>query len=64
MLDRVEMNLVSAAFEIAVIANGVFPKALLPKRIFAPIVARDRQACCYDASRKGPLDSPPSAGKI
>jgi hypothetical protein len=39
MLDRVEVNIAGAAFEIAVIANGVFPKALLPKRIFASIVA-------------------------
>jgi hypothetical protein len=64
MLDRVEMNVVGAAFEIGVIANGVFPKALLPKRIFAPMVARNRHACCHDASCEDPLDTPPSAGKI
>jgi hypothetical protein len=39
MLDRVEMKVVGATFEIAVIANGVFPEALLPKRILAPMVA-------------------------
>jgi hypothetical protein len=38
MFDGVEMNIVGAAFEIAVISNGVFPKALLPKPIFAPMV--------------------------
>src|SRR5205085_10761310 len=51
MLDRVEMNVVGAAFEIAVIANSVFPKTLLPKRVFASRVARDGHACYDNASR-------------
>src|SRR5882724_4915536 len=34
MFDRIEMDIISTAFEIPVVANGVFPKALLPKRIF------------------------------
>jgi hypothetical protein len=64
MFDGVEMNIVSAAFEIAVIPNGVFPKALLPKSIFTPMVTWDRNARRNNASRKGSLDPPPPTGKI
>ena len=39
MLDWIEMDIISTAFEIPVVANGVFPKALLPKRIFAAMIA-------------------------
>ncbi len=39
MLDWVVMDVINAAFEIPVITNGVFPKALLPKRIFTAMIA-------------------------
>jgi len=55
MRDRVEMNVVSAAFEIAVIANGVFLRSLLPERIFAPIVARDGRPAATTLRVKAPL---------
>jgi hypothetical protein len=75
MLDRVEMNVVGAAFEIAVIANGVFPKTFLPKRIFAskkdvPPATKLRRyrtiAAVYPGFRfaSSGLRTPASGGKI
>ena len=39
VFDRIEMDIVRAAFEIAVIANGMLPKTPLPKGVFASIIA-------------------------
>ena len=46
------------------IANGVFPKAPLPQRIFAIAMALDRYAGGDKAMREMRLDSPPAAGEI
>lgn len=33
------MNVVSAALEIRIVANGMLPKASLPKDVFASVIA-------------------------
>ncbi len=39
VLDRIEMNVVDVTSEVALVANGVFPEAPLPKRKVAVRVA-------------------------
>jgi hypothetical protein len=60
MLDRIEMHIIGAAFEISFITYGMLPKALLPKRIFAAMIAGNWSARSDDAMRETSLDpSPP-----
>jgi hypothetical protein len=59
-VDRIEMHIISAALEISFVTNGVFPKSLLPNRIFTATIARNCCARSNDASREASLDpSPP-----
>jgi hypothetical protein len=39
MFNWIEVNVVGAALEISIVTNGMLPKALLPKRVFASMVA-------------------------
>jgi hypothetical protein len=43
VFDRIEMHIISAALEISFVTNGVFPKSLLPKRVFTAIRAKLRR---------------------
>jgi hypothetical protein len=64
MLDRVEMNIVRAALKVVVVADRVFPKASLPKRILAAVIAANICASCDDAAGEPGLDGFPAARKI
>ncbi len=61
MLDRIEMNVIRAAFEIRFVPDGMLPKALLPKRVFTSMVVRDRRTSRDYASREGAFDPLPTA---
>ena len=46
------MHIIGAAFEISFITYGMLPKALLPKRIFAAMIAGNWSARSDDAGRQ------------
>jgi hypothetical protein len=58
MLYRVKVNVVSAPLKIPIIANGMFPKTLLPKRIFTAMIAGNWNTCSDSAARETTLDPP------
>jgi hypothetical protein len=64
VLDRIEMDVVSAPFKILVISNGMFPEPPLPNGVFASVIAWDRSTCCHHTPRKRAFDSSPPIGKI
>jgi hypothetical protein len=41
MLDRVEMNIVHASFEILIVAYRVLPETSLPKQILATVISEN-----------------------
>src|SRR5262249_10582550 len=64
MLDRVEVNIICASLEIALIADGVLPKATLPQRILTALVRRKRQVFRHDRFGELRLDHLPAAREI
>lgn len=60
VLHRVEMNVIHVPFEIAFVANGVFPEAALPQRGFAVRAARDKAAGCRNGVGEAAFDSAPA----
>ncbi len=64
MLDRVEMNIVHASFEILIVAYRVLPETSLPKRILATVIPDNGRARCDNTPGERSLDRLPTAGKI
>src|SRR5215208_5195842 len=64
MLDRVEVHVGDVSLEILLISNCVFPKAALPKCIFAVAMALDRRPGSNEPMREMRLDSLPAAREI
>src|SRR6266852_4627405 len=64
MFDRIEMDVIDVALEIAVIANGVFPKPPLPQRQIAVRTTLHCNPPNHQSAAEMSLDPAPSAGEI
>jgi hypothetical protein len=64
MLDRIEMNIIRASFEVLIVAYRVFPETSLPKQILATVIAGNSRARCDDTPGERSLDRLPPTGKI
>jgi len=58
------VHVVDVSLEIEIVANRMFSKAPLPKRVFAVAMTLDRHAGGNGPMREMSLDPPPAAGEI
>jgi len=49
MLERIDMNVVDMAGEVAVVADGVLPEPSLPQAVFADMIVWKRRPRCGHA---------------
>ena len=64
MLDWIEMDVIGAALEIALVADRMFPEALLPKAVLAPAITCERGASRRDTAGEGRFDPAPPIREI
>jgi hypothetical protein len=59
VLDWIEMDVIDVPFQIALIADGVFPEPALPERVFAVLAPSDWGTCLHDRRREPAFDQVP-----